>query len=115
MLVIREAQFEALMREYDKAADNTLVSYLRRRFPDTLRDRPASEVHRIVQYARSLGKRYGIEREDNIATILDLIGMYGLHFDTDQWAREILVDEALHGPDKVALLRHVVAQSGTIL
>jgi len=34
--------------------------------------------------------------------------MYGENFHKDRWAAEVLTNDALHGPDKMVMLRHKV-------
>lgn len=56
-------------------------------------------------------RRYGIEREDNVATFLDLTVMYP-SFPDLRWAIDVLKANTLHGPDKMAMLRDRVARQG---
>jgi hypothetical protein len=115
MLQIRADQLKALSLAQESRANRVLVSYVMERFPAEFQERNDPSVLEFVQGVRSAARQFGIEREDNIATFLDMTVMYGQDFPTAPWARDILVSEALHGPDKVALLRHRIEQTGVTL
>jgi len=108
MLTITPAQFQALAADVRERANRELVKYARGRFPTKVAQIADSEVIAIVARVRQLAQQYGIVREDNIATFLDLTMMYGENFHNDRWANEVLTNDAIHGPDKMVLLRHKV-------
>ena len=115
MLKIRPEQFQALAADVRERANRELVNYARRRFPAKLAPREDYEVEAIVVGVRQVAQLYGIAREDNVATFLDLTMMYGENFYKDRWAAEVLTNDAMHGPDKMVLLRHKVRLTDVIL
>jgi hypothetical protein len=66
----------------------------------------------LIGRTRIKAKEYGIEREDNLAKFLDLVIMYGQEFCKAPWAADVLQSEAIHGPDKIALIVWRVQQAG---
>lgn len=113
-LVIKPETLRMFTEAQTVRANNGLIHYLRQRFPDLLRARPDSEMLALVEEARRRAKRFGIEREDNVATFLDLTVMFP-GFPDLPWAQDIVESEKLHGPDKMALLRNRVERHGTEL
>ena len=92
-----------------------MANYIRRRFPTELGRIAESDLLELIAARRVAARQYGIEREDNVATFVDLSVMYGESFVDAEWARPILDCTSLHGPDKIALLRARVEESGASL
>jgi hypothetical protein len=115
MLNIRLEQFQALTTAVGDRANRELAHYARSRFPAKLAEIVDSELLAIVVRVRQVAQSYAIDREDNIATFLDLTMMYGEDFHKDRWAAEVLTSDALHGPDKMVLLRHKVRLTNVLL
>jgi hypothetical protein len=112
---IRQHQLDVFQAESLRRADLTMSIYLRRRFPKELGRMPESDLLEKVSTRRSAARQYGIAREDDVATFLDLSVMYGDSFVDAEWAKGVLNCTALHGPDKVAVLRGRVEARGTTL
>ena len=108
-MLIRSDQTAALHAALLDRANLVLVGHLRRRFPTHLRHSD-DELISLVAQARSVAANYGVSREDNVVTFVELSVMYGQDFHERDWARDILSSRLLHGPDKIALLRHLVSQ-----
>ena len=115
MLRIRKKQMGEFSTAMLRRADLRLAVYARKRFPAIFRKTTDTELGRFVENVRAEAKKHGIEREDNVATFLDFTVMYGQEFAGSSWAADILKCDALHGPDKVAILRHRVEQTGVAL
>jgi hypothetical protein len=115
MLRIRPEQVNALTAAMRDQANVRLAEYARKRFPTVFQKTSDKELRAFVEKVRAQAKKYGITREDNVATILDFAVMYGEGFDEASWASEILASQVLHGPDKVAILRQRVRSSGADL
>ena len=109
--MISSGMFDEFARAQTKRANERLASYLRERFPDQFGAQPRDSLLQIVQDARTKARRFGIEREDNVATFLDLTVMYA-GFPDLRWAIDILNGKTLHGPDKIAILRDRVGRQG---
>lgn|SRR5574338_1056299 len=114
---VRKQHLTAFQQLAAHEADRRLVLYLRRRFPETLAASSEVELLSKVQETRTTAARYGILKQADVATFLDLAVMYGDTFHRDEWAAEILdLDlKSMHGPDKMALLRYRVSESGVEL
>ena len=112
---IRSEQMAEFAVQRIAEANQKLPEYLRRRFPTRLGDKQHSELVEFVLRCRDEAKQYGIEREDCIATYMDLWMMYGAEFAHSDWAIDVMTCDSLHGPDKLAILRHRVAISGVEL
>lgn len=115
MIKIRQHQLSALNSPKLYQANLEMANYVRLRFPSVFQKSSHEETSSLITEARTRARRYNIVREDNIATFLDLTVMYGNGFDKEKWAADILNSPALHGPDKMAILRHRVRVSGTKL
>jgi hypothetical protein len=115
MFRIRDEQLRALSSALESRADRALVGYALHRFPAEYEQSDDSILLEFVKNVRAAARQFGIEREDNVATFLDLTVMYGQNFPKASWAHDVLASQALHGPDKVALLRHRIQQTGVIL
>jgi hypothetical protein len=111
-MIIRPDQLKAFSIEMLERADRELVVYARRRFPQISANTTDDELLALVKQVRAEAQRYGMEREDNVATYLDLTVMYGNGFCRAEWARDVLESGTLHGPDKLALLKRRVGRSG---
>ncbi len=112
---IRSAQLSEFADLQRERANQKLIEYLRHRYPAKFAEKPDSQLARFASYGRSEAKRYGIVREDSLATYLDLWIMYGADFPLAEWAVDVMTCDALHGPDKMSILRHRIVQSGVDL
>lgn len=112
MLTVRPDSVEGLQRDRLAEANRRLVDYAQLRFPSVFTAPNASRSLKLVEQIRARAAGYGITREDNIATMIDLSTMYGLDFDKAPWAAGPLSNPQLHGPDKVSLLKRRLRKSG---
>lgn len=110
--MISSATLDRLASAQASRANDALTDYLRQRFPDQFRTQVRKHILEIVRAARVKANSYGIEREDNVATFLDLVVMYP-GFPELRWAIDVLNAKTLHGPDKMALLRDRIERQGT--
>ncbi len=112
MLKIRREQGQRIMKTQQDEFDADLVAYLGNRFPSRFTPADHRPARAVVAQAREIGRRYGIDRLDNLGSLADLIVMYGPGFHEEPWAHGILEPDRLHGPDKMALLLHKLRSSG---
>ena len=112
---ILQQQLNALRQMLVERANRNLADYARRRFPQQFEARSFEEIFALISRVRAAANGHGIEREDDVATFLDLTVMYGADFDRSTWAREVITASTLHGPDKMAVLRHLVTRAGATL
>jgi hypothetical protein len=89
--------------------------YARKRFPKVFEKVDEAAASRLVDQVRRTAERYGIKSEDNVATFLDFTIMYGKEFHKAPWASEVLLNGAIRAPDKMALLKDRVRQTGVTL
>jgi len=115
VLTIRSDQFAALQDAHCRRADIQLAKYIRARFPDRINDISEHALMNWIQRLRNIANKYLIDREDDVASFLDLALMYGDDFHVHSWAADILNSNTLHGPVKAALLKHKVALSGVVI
>ena len=90
-----------------------LVSNVDRRAghaPHRLRPKPVVEPR-----SSPVAAEYGIKKEEDVAVFLDLSVMYGEDFHRDEWASDVLADEAIAPSKKVDELRERVFQSGALM
>lgn len=103
--------FSKLRRLAIERANVALCQYVRRRFPIALSQVGEVELLRFITAEREVARQFGVEREDCVATFIDMAAMYGVDFHAQPWAHGVL-NSPLHGPDKMALLRQRVAIHG---
>lgn len=115
MMIIRSEQMQVLAGHCRHSANQRLVDYLRQRFPQAAADRAEADLLRFVDAVRQAAEARGLEREDQIATWLDLAVMYGLDFAEAAWAAPILNDPELAADGKLAALLRSVHRSGVSL
>ena len=115
MLKITNQQLDAMLALKEAEANRILAERAIVRFPTTTRQISGDELLLTAVRARSSAKQFGIDREDNVAIFFDLTIMYGVEFFNEPWASEILFCSTLHGPDKMALLCHLIRSEGVNL
>lgn len=108
---IRREQMIALGAWAEERANARLAEYLRARFPLSYASAKEHDLLELVRVQRENAREYGIEREENVAAFLDFVTMYGDGFSETLWAADIL-RSSLHGPDKIALLRDRIEETG---
>ncbi len=109
-MVIKDVQFAVLIEHATNLANQKLVSYLKERFPSRFCEEDADAIISFIQKNRSEAKRFDIRREDNVATFVEFVVMFGDGFYRQEWARDVWVNHELHAPDKIALLRSIVQE-----
>lgn len=107
---INAAQLTALCARLESDADAEMVAWLRRRYPAYCSTAPEAVLRALVERERRAARAWGIEREDDLATFLDCVAMYGPDFARQAWAVPVLAS-SLHGPDKMAILRNRIERS----
>jgi len=98
-----------------RRANDLLAEYARRRFPSLLENTAPETLLKIVQEVRTRAGTNGFEREDQIATYLDLTLMYGSDFAESDWAKPILANASFVTDDKISALMGQVEANGVKL
>ncbi len=107
MLIIRNAQMEALSQAMKESFESRAVAHLKRALPEETAELGESEVRQSVRLAVLKAGRHGLTDEYNILRFLNLMYVLGFHFDDDPgipWARKILADTALQAGTRMDLL-----------
>ncbi len=112
MLTVRPESVEAMQRDRLAEANRKLVDYAQQRFPTVFKPQQFERSQKLVQKIRAQAAGHGITREDNVATVLDLVTMYGLDFNKAPWAVDVLSNSKLTGPDKISILRRRLHKRG---
>jgi hypothetical protein len=116
MWQIREGQVEALRIAACGRFVRMCLTHLRERYPaETAANTDVELRMRIAQgVARADG--YGIRRERDVVRFVELMTTHGDDFDVrpdGEWARAILWDRTLPGPDKTQRIRAAAAARTT--
>ena len=114
-MIVRSEQIEPFQTSLEGRFDCDLAKYAQRRFPDVFQAVAQDRLLTFVRQVRETAARFGVDRQDNVATFLDFRVMYGVDFHTAPWASDILSCNDLHGPDKMAVLRNRVEETGVTL
>lgn len=114
MLTIRKKNQEVLAEALQKGMAPRIVKYLLLRFPEVF-GKDAEAAGALVARVIEAAKPYGIKHEVDVAVFADLSVMYGEEFHRDEWASEVLTDEALAPRDKMDELRDRVFESGALM
>jgi hypothetical protein len=114
MLTIRKKNQIALTEALQRNMGPRLAKYMLCRFPKIFgKDMEAAQAH--VDKMTPVAKEYGITKEEDVAVFLDLSVMYGEDFHKDEWASDVLTDEALSPGAKMDELRERVFESGALM
>ena len=106
---------EAMQSDRLSLANRKLVTYAEQRFPTVFKPQQPERTRKLVEKIRAQAAGRGITREDNVATMIDLVTMFGLDFDKAPWAADVLSNAKLAGPDKISILRRRLNQRGVKL
>ena len=105
MLTVRLESVEAMQRDRLAQANRQLVAYAEQRFPTVFKPQQSERTRKLVEKIRAQAAEHGITREDNVASMIDLVTMFGLDFAKAPWAADVLSNSNLAGPDKISILR----------
>jgi hypothetical protein len=115
MFQIRKEQLTSFDLSLREQSDRTLVKYAMTRFPSEFPVTENAKTLEFVKQLREKAKQFGVEKENDVATFLDFVVMYGEDFPSASWAEDVLTCDGMHGPDKMALLRFRVQEAGVKL
>ncbi len=98
-------QMSVLMRPQLAARDAAFLRYARRRFPDVVAHVDDSRLAAFVAGVRNMAVMLDVNTERDVATVFDLVVMYGADFHQADWARDVLALTALDGSRRIEALR----------
>jgi hypothetical protein len=107
MLTIRKAQMDALNVRLVRDFENLVVSDLAGRFPDQYSQIGEPRLRRLVRAGIHKAESYGIDSQDDVARVIEVMFEYGEDFDQQPdlaWPSKCLHDESLRGDEKAGLL-----------
>ena len=111
-MIIRQHHIQAITESRVERGNVALLTYIKERFPHSLKEFADANLLNGIRTVRATARSYGVTREDCLATFLDLAIVYGPDFHLADWAWEVLNCQALHAPDRMALLKYRVKQTG---
>jgi hypothetical protein len=115
LMQITRSQLDAMVLSARDQGNARIAAYIRHRFPQAVDDRSLDWQCAFVERLREEAGRYGLSRDDHVATFGDLVMMYGLEFGTAPWAVPILQSSLLDAECKVEGLKQVVRLNGVPL
>ena len=107
MLQIRSEQMKALSEQLLRKFEDRLVAHLGEAFPKRCAALGAERVGALVKDGTERAQKYGVAAERDVAMFVDLMLVVRPDFDVARetpWARPIVTDNALSGPQKVTRL-----------
>jgi len=79
-----------------KRFEDSLIPYLRERFPNEVQSLPEPEIREMIKHAIKKARSYGITTRRGIAKYAEVMQYLGVNFDQDPkwpWARYLLTDK----------------------
>jgi hypothetical protein len=107
MLIIRKAQMEALNARLVQDFENQVLADLEERFPARCREMGEASLRRLIQAGIRKAGGYGIEAQDDVARVIEVMFEFGENFDERAdlaWPCQSLRDPSLTGDVKTGLL-----------
>jgi hypothetical protein len=95
MLVIRSAQMAVFKKAALRSFENEMVAHLAEFSPPLFKAVGEEQMRQAIQFGRGRAESYGFTFRGPVRLYLDLMLLFGSHFDTDPqypWAAEILTD-----------------------
>src|SRR4051794_31742361 len=104
MMILRNAQIEALYRDARERFERDMVRMLRVRQAEKTREMSDVQLRAVITVGIDKAVGYGLRVYDDIRSFLNLSILLGSDFDTSpetEWIGEILRDESLDGEEKM--------------
>ncbi|HYZ84366.1 MAG TPA: hypothetical protein VE621_08185 [Bryobacteraceae bacterium] len=105
MLTIRADQQEAFKRKCADVRNKDLAHYARARFPGRFDTCTPEEMANFCGSVRRLAADRGVTEEPDVATVLDLVVMYGIRFYEADWAKDVFAVPDWSGTEKMRVIR----------
>jgi hypothetical protein len=96
MLVIRSAQMEVFKEAALRSFENEMVAHLAEFSPPLFKAVGEEQMREVIHFGIGKADSYGFTFRGPVRLYLDLMLLFGSHFDTDPqypWAAEILTDQ----------------------
>jgi len=112
MLVIRDEQLAVLAGALDRRFFDELAQWARATLWEQMLGRSPADVHAEVSAVAQRAIGYGVKRESDVRTFVDLEYTHGPRFeDKFHFARAVFEDATLPGSAKVALVQQRIESS----
>ncbi len=106
-LRIRGEQKQRIAEESRDVSEDNVARHLRRVWPEETAELGDDALRAWARYGAERGRPYDVESEYDVGRFVDLMFLFGPHFDTCEaipWARSILADPSLTGRQRVDAL-----------
>ncbi|HTP32958.1 MAG TPA: hypothetical protein VMJ75_12350 [Candidatus Acidoferrales bacterium] len=111
MLVIRDAQMEALAQSLRDAFEKRARAHLRDLFPEDCAELSEGPLGDRIRESIARAQSYGLMSEDELLTFLEQVFILGPDFDNQYaWAREVLTHDRMGPATKAELLTRLTDQ-----
>ncbi|HMB92562.1 MAG TPA: hypothetical protein VKP65_17035 [Rhodothermales bacterium] len=107
MLVIRQEQWEAMRGAQREAFYGDLLRKMRTQHPEWCAEESDEATLDLIMWAAAKARTYGLFMAADVTRFVQFVMRYGRDFETHPqmvWARAILNDPDLIGPDKLACI-----------
>lgn len=104
MLRIRPEQDKALSDYMLRSFEKRVLAHLRKCFPKKCEAMDEEKLIELIREGIQRSRSYGIETERNVMEFIDLMVVFGRHFDTDKTypqAAKILAEKDADSPKKI--------------
>ena len=105
MMTIRADQLQSFAAQCADVREQELAEYARARFPGHFDSRTPEEMAKFCVAVRDLAGERGITEEPDVATVLDLVVMYGIRFYEAEWASDVFAVSDWSGAEKMRVIR----------
>lgn len=98
MLLIRQAQMEALNKSAQMGFEDKMLAHLNRFFPDAFAAMGEPGALKMIRHGIRRAKHHGFNSERDVCKYIDVMVVFGRDFDQDAnlpWAAEILSDNTI--------------------
>jgi len=114
MLIIRQAQMDALTGAMTRNFENRMLAHFAKRYPQRTRRIGEAALQRAILSGIEQARRYELTTEGGIYVYLSLLFILGDRFGEDPqlpWAQKILTDASTNGAPRIRMER--LHQAGT--
>jgi len=104
MLTIRSEQLRAFQQQAEKTFATSVVSQLRTRHAEAIKDVPEDSLPRLVEHGIRRAREYGLTWQNNLSSFVTLMFEVSPEFDKCPAFRRYLTDENIPPDDRMGLV-----------
>lgn len=109
MLIIRQAQWTAMLCSRNSDYVVRALGHLRWLLPEFCESRSDSDIRALIAETLDRATKYGLRTEFQVTAMLDLVCLFGRDFESSEWAMAILKDGTSSADEKVTRLYDAAA------